>query len=411
MASEEHGSYRLDDGEIRDDVRARRMPPTTGPHLRHLLVAVAGLLIAVGALALLVPRGRPPAEPARTAPAPPDHTFLDAPAADAPRPDTRAPWWQRFTAGDDSLPEEGSPPPDAFTAWPDDTAPAPVSTVMAAPDPRKESLARALRSASLQRVDAPLPRPGGGVPATDAEPLLAAAAAALPKPADLAALLESARQNASGAPAATVASGGGGATERGPFFVHRTSVTARRLLRAGTVIPARLETAIDSDTPGPVIARVVRDVTDSTTGQEVLIPAGAVLLGSFGRELSIARDRALVAFEHLSWPGISLEVPGLQALAASGTRGLSDQVNHHTFALLGRAALLAVVGAGFEIAQPQRSAGEALAPGDLVAARTALELDRVAAEILERGLDRPPTVHVRPGERFAVYLHRDLIFD
>ena len=38
----------------------------------------------------------------------------------------------------------------------------------------------------------------------------------------------------------------------------------------------------------------------------------------------------------------------------------------------------------------------------------ALELDRVAARILERGLDRPPTVKVRSGERFYVYLHRDL---
>lgn len=404
MASEDQGSYRLEDGEIRDDVRARRMPPTTGPNVRNLLVAVAGVLIAAGALVLLLPRGTPKADAARTAPEPPARTFLDEPAPSPAEP--RAPWWQRFADGRDSLPAEESPP-DQFTAWPEESPPEPAVTVVAPPDPRKESLARALRSASLRRADgAEVPRGGEAPPAT-ADSLLAAAADVLPKPGELASLLASAQPGAT--PAATVASGRG--QESGPYFVHANAVGTHRLLRTGTVISARLETAIDSDAPGPVIARVLRDVTDSTTGQEVLIPAGAVLLGSVGQGLTVGRDRALVSFDRLAWPGVSLALPGLEGLESQGTRGLSDQVNHHTFELLGRAALLAVVGAGFEIAQPARTTGQALAPGDLVAARTGLELDRIAAQILERGLDRPPTVKVRPGERFAVYLHRDLVFD
>ena len=102
------------------------------------------------------------------------------------------------------------------------------------------------------------------------------------------------------------------------------------------------------------------------------------------------------------------ELPGLDALATHGALGLSDQVDHHVLAALGRAALLAALGAGYEISQPRRTDTEALGRGDIVAAEMALEIHRVASQLLSRGLDRRPTVKVRPGERFYVYVHRDL---
>lgn len=431
--------------EAGDDVRTVRLPPTAGPHYRNLALAAAALLLLVGVLIFVTPMRKAGEEP-RTAPEPPGRTFLDEPPVE-PKEETRSdtdPWWRRFAG--QPAPEEPLPPPGegAYRAWPEE-GPADITAdpFSARPDPRHEALARALKSSTMKRPGGGAPAPGRTAEAAAMDPMLAAAARTLPSPEAVSQMLAAAQSQAQtsasppwptrplaaeapdltalanptlgalGTYAAPAAAPSFGAPSPPLSHGHahlalRLPSSSPRTLRAGTLILARLETAIDSDAPGPVAARVLRDVTDSATGRRVLIPAGALLLGSVGNQLPVGRNRALVAFERLLWPGVSYEIPGFEALETTGTRGLSDQVNHHTFALLGRATLLAAVGAGFEIAQPGRGEGESLRAGDLAAARMALELDRVAARILDRGLDRPPTVKVRAGERFYVYLHRDL---
>jgi type IV secretory pathway VirB10-like protein len=178
-------------------------------------------------------------------------------------------------------------------------------------------------------------------------------------------------------------------------------------VRAGTLIPARLETALDSDAPGPVLARVVRDVLGAD-GHTVAIPAGALLLGSVDRDLALGGNRILVSFERLITPEGSLELPQLEGLETAGPRGLADQVNRHTWSALGKAVMLGALGAGFQLSQPERSERATLSSGELVAAQMALELNRVAQELIGRDLGRRPTVKVRAGERFYVFLPREL---
>ena len=48
---------------------------------------------------------------------------------------------------------------------------------------------------------------------------------------------------------------------------------------AGSVIAASLVTGLNSDLPGEVIAQVTENVFDSVTGQTLLIPQGARLIG------------------------------------------------------------------------------------------------------------------------------------
>ena len=430
-----------------DDVRTVRLPPTAGPHYRNLALAAAALLLLLGVLIFVTPMQRGSEEP-RTAPEPPASTFLDEPPVEPSEeaPPAVGPWWKRFAGAPAA---ESSPPTgeDAFRAWPEEGLPdAAASSIPTPPDPRREALTRALKSSALKRPGVAPPAPGLTAEAAGLDPMLVAAARTLPTSEDVARLLAAARGPAEtshstlsltpppasdesltglanptlaalGAYALPATAPGSADPPRGAssslahgsaFQAVRSPPVSPRTLRAGTLIPVRLETAIDSDAPGPVAARVLRDVTDSATGGRVLIPAGALLLGSVGSQLPVGRNRALVAFERLLWPGVSYEIPGFEALETTGTRGLSDRVDHHTFALLGRATLLAAVGAAFEIAQPDRNDGASLAAGDVAAARMALELDRVASRILERGLDRQPTVKVRSGERFYIYLHRDL---
>lgn len=386
------------------DVRARELPPVAGPNVRNLLVATGLLLAVLAATMLFLPGKARRVTSERTAPPPPESTFLDQPlpldAAGGEQP-LRGPWWDRIAVRPD--PGDEVPEPEAqtfqFPAW-DETGVA-SGPVAPPPPPRQAAFERALKSSALRRVEAPAAALPGPAPPSDP---LSAAAALLPAAGEIASLAGALAHPAVSSPPAAPLS----QDTREPFRLATRLFAPGRMLRAGTVIAARLEAGIDSDSPGPVTARVLRDVTDSATGRVVLIPAGAQLLGSVSSQLAYGENRVLVAFDRMSFAGRSFELPSLAAVEATGGAGLADEVDRHTWSTLGRAVLLAAVGAGYELSQPERSERAALTSGEIVAAQVALELNRVAGQILSRGLDRRPTVRIRSGERFYVYVHRDL---
>src|SRR6266851_2576888 len=49
--------------------------------------------------------------------------------------------------------------------------------------------------------------------------------------------------------------------------------------------------------------------------------------------------------------------------------------------------------------------------GQVAAGALGQELSNVALEILRRGMDTPPTITIRPGQPFNVFLNGDLVFD
>ncbi len=195
------------------------------------------------------------------------------------------------------------------------------------------------------------------------------------------------------------------------YGVRTEAPSARLVLSAGTVVPAALVTGLNSDLPGAVVAQVTRNVYDSRTQQGVLIPAGSRLIGEYDDQVAYGQDRALVAWTRLIFPdGRSVSLPGLAAHDLRGESGLRDRVNRHTGRLLGSAVLLAAVGAGVDIAAPSGGAFGAQSPQETAARQVAIELSRVATEVLSRNLDVQPTVSVRPGFRFYIFLARDLAF-
>ena len=184
-------------------------------------------------------------------------------------------------------------------------------------------------------------------------------------------------------------------------------------LRAGTVIPALLLTGIISDLPGDLVAQVSRDVYDSRTQRLLLIPKGARLLGTYDNQVAAGEDRLLVAWTRLIFPdGRSLRLPGLALKDLQGQTGAKDQVNTHWRRVFGRALLLSAISAGVQL-EPT-AADEPLAPpsaGQVAASALGQELSNVALEILRRGMDAPPTITIRQGHPFTVFLNGDLVLD
>ena len=183
-------------------------------------------------------------------------------------------------------------------------------------------------------------------------------------------------------------------------------------LRAGTVIPGLLLTAINSDLPGDIVGQVSRDVYDSRTQRLVLIPKGARLIGTYDNQVAVGEDRLLVAWTRLIFPdGRSLRLPGL-ALKDEGQTGAKDQVDTHWRRAFGSALLLSAISAGVQLSQPRQTS--LLAPpsaGQVAASALGQELSSVALELLRRGMNTPPTITIRQGHPFNVFLNGDLVFD
>lgn len=193
---------------------------------------------------------------------------------------------------------------------------------------------------------------------------------------------------------------GGGATAVMP---SRMSDTAR-IAPQGTIIPAVLETGINSDLPGFVRAIVGRDVRgyDGTT---VLIPRGTRLIGQYRNGVAVGQSRAFVVWSRLITPaGLSLDIesPGTDS---AGQAGVSGETHTHFFRRFGNAILLSVLNAGL-----QAGANSVGSPATSIVIGSQAQATNVATLALQKEIDIPPTVIVHPGTPIQVFVARDLDF-
>lgn len=174
---------------------------------------------------------------------------------------------------------------------------------------------------------------------------------------------------------------------------------------AGTTISASLVTGINSDLPGFVIAQVTENVFDSVTGERLLIPQGARLIGKYDSVIAFSQRRAMIVWNRLTLPdGSSIVIDNLPATDAAGYAGLEDAVDFHTWQLVKGVALSTLLSVGTELSL----GGE---ENDLVSAlREAAQQNasRAGQQLTERHLDIQPTITIRPGWPLRVIVHKDL---
>ena len=175
---------------------------------------------------------------------------------------------------------------------------------------------------------------------------------------------------------------------------------------AGTVIPASLVTGINSDLPGTVIAQVTQNIYDTVTGEHLLIPQGARLLGRYDSVIAFGQSRALVVWTRIINPdGTSIQIENLPAADASGYAGLKDKVDFHTFRLLKGIVLSTLLGVGTELSFDNRES-------DLVEAlRESAQnsANQAGQRIIDRTLNIQPTIKIRQGWPVRVIVNKDLI--
>lgn len=207
---------------------------------------------------------------------------------------------------------------------------------------------------------------------------------------------------AGGAAAAGSQGGDGDTPQRGASAAETGRVRAGVLANRGTtvvqgsLIPAVLETPLDSSRPGFSRAVVSRDVR-GFDGSRILIPRGSRLIGEYRSEATQGQKRAFITWTRLIRPDgatIQLNSPSGDPL---GRGGIKAKVNSHFFSRFGEAILQSVLDIGVNAAASATNSPVVILPGGTGAQRP--QPTTIA-----------PTLKVAQGTSISVFVARDLDF-
>jgi type IV secretory pathway VirB10-like protein len=194
----------------------------------------------------------------------------------------------------------------------------------------------------------------------------------------------------------------------------RTAPRAPVLLE-GTVIPAVLLTAVNSDLPGTLVAQVTEDIWDSVHGRDLLVPKGTRLVGDYNADVRPGQQRVVAAFRRLILPnGSSVDLLGTQATDAQGRSGLQDQVDRHFLEMFGASFIVAGLASLVQRREAQ-PATVVVVPGNAPGVSSTLGsaagsvLVETSRAILGRAQNIPPTLLIRQGHRFSLTVQRTFL--
>jgi type IV secretion system protein VirB10 len=184
-------------------------------------------------------------------------------------------------------------------------------------------------------------------------------------------------------------------------------------IKAGSIIPAALVTAINSDLPGLLVAQIRQSIFDTVAGRFLLIPQGARLLGTYDSRVAYGQDRLLVSWTRIIFPdGSSSDLQGMAGTDLAGRSGFDAQVDNHPRKLFQGALLLSIIGAGAQLSQPRQSAtyGSAPTASKIIAGSVGSQIASASTQLSQRQLNVPPNLRVPAGYQFTVMVDHDLVF-
>ena len=171
----------------------------------------------------------------------------------------------------------------------------------------------------------------------------------------------------------------------------------------GSFLEAVLVTQLSGDFPGPVLANVSVPFY-SADRQRVLIPRGARVVGSVEAVSGADQERLAVAFHRLIWPegrSVSLQFNGLNQI---GESALKDAVNRHYFSMFAAAGAVGILSGLTAIGSNPYAGGQ-----QGFQAGASQGLGETAVRILDRFLNRLPTITIRAGHRLRIWFTGDVL--
>lgn len=372
---------------------------------------MAGLALGIVLIILIAGQPEPPGVPAQTAQAPL-----------APNPDRLRDYQERLRAMEARQTQEAlnaAPPATVQAPVLEPVAPAPQDPIVVDRKRREYESLFASNVVLSRRPEAERPDTGvgGGERSMSREPVTSDLPS-LQEVAD-AVVRATGRQNVGLPPSATPSSGSEASTDtpgantakaETPIPERTEAISAAGPLHPlleGTVIDTVLTNRLDGSGTAPVNCLVTNPVY-SHSGQHVLIPAGARILGEIRPVQALGETRLAVAFHRLLMPdGSTQRLDQFMGLNQIGDSGLRDKVNHHYWSMFGSAGAVGLISG---LAQWIGTAGFSGGTGDrtVIIAGGADAASQASLQVMSRLLNRLPAITVREGHRVKVYLTSDL---
>ena len=171
----------------------------------------------------------------------------------------------------------------------------------------------------------------------------------------------------------------------------------------GSFLEAVLVTQLSGDFPGPVLAQVAVPFY-SADRQRVLVPRGARVIGTASAVLGQDQERLAVSFHRLIYPDgrwVTLDFHGLNQV---GEGALKDRVNRHYFSMFAAVGAVGIIsGLTLQNSNPYGGGAQAFRAG------AGQGLGQAAEQILQRFLNRLPTLTIRAGHRLRIWFTSDVL--
>ncbi len=171
----------------------------------------------------------------------------------------------------------------------------------------------------------------------------------------------------------------------------------------GSFLEAALITQLSGDFPGPALAQVSVPFY-SADRQRILIPRGTRAIGTAQGVTNRDQTRLAVGFHRLIFPDgrwVSLKFEGLDQM---GTTALKDQVNRHYVQMFAAAGAVGILsGLTLQGSNPYAGGQQGFRAG------AGQGFGQAATQIMQRFLNRLPTITIRAGHRLRIWFTSDVL--
>lgn len=195
---------------------------------------------------------------------------------------------------------------------------------------------------------------------------------------------------------------------------HITAVKASHIphpaftVPAGEMIPATMETAINSELAGMTRAITTRDIY-ALEGNKVLIPKGSTLIGQFNSAVTQGQSRIFVVWNRVQMANgiiVTLNSPSTDSIGRAGSG--ADYIDRHFFERFGTGALLSVLGAysaigGVKSQDEYNSVSQ-------YRMNIANSFQQAANQTFTQDLVTRPTLQINQGAMINIFVAHDLDF-
>jgi type IV secretion system protein VirB10 len=195
---------------------------------------------------------------------------------------------------------------------------------------------------------------------------------------------------------------GGAALSNGSFLGPNSIWT-------GTIIPGILETGINTDLPGNILARVTENIYDSQTGRKLLVPQGTLLVARYNSSVSYAQHRVQIVWDTLIRPdGFQMDLGGMNAVDKKGMSGQLASYHENWFEYLKAAGIITAFSlANSKMAETAAQYASSSA-ASAIAESNAQFVNQMGGNIVNRAMNIQPTLTVDSGTLINIMLNKTL---